>query len=266
MLFVLSGSGAFRISRSTISRCCCSQSGKGGGVYFRSRETGRLNFVFEKMNWGANTAGVGNDIFVECYNITSQINETQFHFDLREKYYVQLNAIYGADVTEHTGDTNLIDFITIHQSDTIIVSSMNGSNERQCGTYTLPCYSIDYGLMHLTSEFMSLVFADGASVINGELRLEEMGISSRGREMCNVEVCSSIKCSREALIETTGAVSISRLKFVFESGFVSSHSFLLFPEGGLLEVTNCTFGTKVTEGMGDQVQANIPFCIGIVDI
>eukprot|EP00770_Monocercomonoides_exilis_P014921 MONOS_14867.1-p1 / transcript=MONOS_14867.1 / gene=MONOS_14867 / organism=Monocercomonoides_exilis_PA203 / gene_product=unspecified product / transcript_product=unspecified product / location=Mono_scaffold01089:12442-17170(-) / protein_length=1553 / sequence_SO=supercontig / SO=protein_coding / is_pseudo=false len=261
MLFVLSGSGAFHISKSTISRCCCSQKGKGGGVYLRSRETGRLNFVFEKMNWSANTAGVGNDIFIKCYNITSQINETQFHFDLREKYYVQLNAIYGADVTEHTGDTNLIDFITIHQSDTIIVSSENGSNERQCGTYTLPCYSIDYGLMHLTSEFMSLVFADGASVINGELQLEEMSLSSRGRGLCVVEVCPAIECSREALIETTGAVSMSRLKFVFEPEFASFHSILLFPEGGLLEVTNCTFSTKVTEGMGDQAQANIPFCI-----
>ncbi|KAH7825339.1 uncharacterized protein MONOS_575 [Monocercomonoides exilis] len=261
MLFVLSGLGALRISKSTISRCCCSESGKGGGVYLRSRETGRLDFVFEKMNWSANTAGVGNDIFVECYNITSQINETQFHFDLREKYYVQLNAIYGIDVTEHTGDTNLIDFITIHQSDTIVVSSENGSNERQCGTYTLPCYSIDYGLMHLTSEFMSLVFVDGASVINGELQLEEMSLSSRGRELCHVEVCSSIKCSRQALIETTGAMSITRLKFVFESGFASSHSFLLFPEGGLLEVTNCTFSTKITEGMGERVQSSIPFCI-----
>ncbi|KAH7826430.1 uncharacterized protein MONOS_8326 [Monocercomonoides exilis] len=261
MLFVLSGSGALRISRSTISRCCCSESGKGGGVYLRSRETGRLNFVFEKMNWGANIAGVGNDIFVECYNITSQINETQFHFDLREKYYVQLNAIYGIDVTEHTGDTNLIDFITIHQSDTIVVSSENGSNERQCGAYSLPCYSIEYGLMHLTSEFMSLVFADGASVINGELQLEEMSLISRGRGLCVVEVCPAVECSREALIETSGAVSISRLKFVFETEFASLHSILLYPVGGLLEVANCTFSTKITEGMGEHVQSSIPFCI-----
>ncbi|KAH7822592.1 uncharacterized protein MONOS_17626 [Monocercomonoides exilis] len=64
--------------------------------------------------------------------------------------------------------------ITIHQSDTIIVSNVNGSDERQCGTNTFPCYSIDYGLMHLTSDFMSQMIVIGESVIGGEISLKEM--------------------------------------------------------------------------------------------
>ncbi|KAH7832705.1 uncharacterized protein MONOS_16896 [Monocercomonoides exilis] len=74
--------------------------------------------------------------------------------------------------------------------------------------------------MRLTSEFMSLVFADGASVINGELQLEETSP------------------------KTTSAVSISRLKFVFEPEFVSSHTIFLFYEGGLLEVTTAHSAPK----------------------
>ncbi|KAH7826418.1 uncharacterized protein MONOS_8338 [Monocercomonoides exilis] len=261
ILFTLCASGSMKMIYSEVRKCSCSEStGRGGGVFLTTKETGRLNFVFEKMNWGANIAGVGNDIFVECYNITSQINETQFHFDLREKYYVQLNAIYGIDVTEHTGDTNLINFITIHQSDTIVVSSVDGSNDRQCGTNTLPCNSIEHGLMHLTSDILSLIFVVEESVICEEMNLEEMSLSSKSREMCKVEVKASIGKTREALIITTNTVSLVRVNFVFNSNFISQHESLISPEGGIFEMTNCSFGSKQSNEKGNE-NANIPFHI-----
>ncbi|KAH7828704.1 uncharacterized protein MONOS_16470 [Monocercomonoides exilis] len=185
----------------------------------------------------------------------------QFQFDFREGHHNRSNAIYGRDECDHANDTDLTGFVTIHQSDTIIVSSVNGSNEKQCGTNTLPCYSIDHGLMHLTSEYVSLLYVDTKSVIEEEIELEEMSLSSKSREVCKAEVETDIERTREALITTTGTVSLVRVNFVFDSNFISQHESLISPEGGILEVMNCSFTTKqLTEGVNEEF-ANIPYHI-----
>ncbi|KAH7824860.1 uncharacterized protein MONOS_13670 [Monocercomonoides exilis] len=243
IFFTLGTSGSMKMIESTISHCSCTN-GKGGGVYLATKEKGELNFTFVGMKFSANTAKVGKDIFIECFNISSQINENQFQFDLREGYYTRGNAIYGIDSCDFPRDTDLIGLVTIHQSDTIVVSSVNGSNERQCGTNTLPCYSIDYGLIHLTSDFMSVMIIVGESVIGGELYLKEMSLSSKNREMCKVEVKSEIERAKEALISTRETVSLVRVNFMFDLNFISSHESLISPEGGILEILNCSFSTK----------------------
>ncbi|KAH7825455.1 uncharacterized protein MONOS_2406 [Monocercomonoides exilis] len=262
IFFTLGASGSMKMIDSTISHCGCSESrGRGGGVHLATKERGELDFAFVGMKFSANTASVGNDIFIECFNITSQINETQFRFDLREGHYTRMNAIYGIDSCEHTDDTDLIDFVTIHQSDTIVVSSVNGSNERQCGTSTLPCASIDYGLMHLTSDFMSQMIVIGESVIGEEINLKEMGLSSKNREMCEVEFETEIEKTKESLMKTTGTVSLLRVNFVFDPNFISSHKSLISPEGGILEVMNCSFASKQLTEEGSISFTEIPFHI-----
>eukprot|EP00770_Monocercomonoides_exilis_P000084 MONOS_103.1-p1 / transcript=MONOS_103.1 / gene=MONOS_103 / organism=Monocercomonoides_exilis_PA203 / gene_product=unspecified product / transcript_product=unspecified product / location=Mono_scaffold00002:85661-93625(+) / protein_length=2654 / sequence_SO=supercontig / SO=protein_coding / is_pseudo=false len=262
LFFTLGASGSMKMIDSTISHCSCGlSSGRGGGVYLAAKERGELNFTFVGTKFSANTASAGNDIFIDCFNISSQINESQFRFDLRENHYSRINAIYGRDECDYPIDTNLIDFVTIYQSDTIVVSGVNGSNDRQCGTNTLPCDSIEHGLMHMTSDFMSLMFIVEESVIGEEINLEEMSLSSRSRGLCEVEVKSSIEKTKDSLISTTGAVSLLRVNFVFDLNFISSHESLISPEGGILEVMNCSFGSKqLTEG-GNTAFANIPFHI-----
>ncbi|KAH7818122.1 uncharacterized protein MONOS_7608p1 [Monocercomonoides exilis] len=262
IFFTLGASGSMKMIDSTISQCSCSlSSGRGGGVYLATKERGELNFTFVGMKFSSNTARVGNDIFIECFNITSQINESQFQFDLREGNYNRFNAIYGRDLCEYTSDTNLIGFITIHQSDAIIVCSVNGSNDRQCGTNTLPCDSIEHGLVHLTSEYVSLLYIDAESVIGREINLEEMSLSSKSREMCEVEVKSEIERMRETLVTTAGTVSLLRVNFVFDSNFISSHESLISPEGGILEIINCSFDSKQSTSEGNVEYASIPFHI-----
>ncbi|KAH7826410.1 uncharacterized protein MONOS_4213 [Monocercomonoides exilis] len=262
IFFTLCVSGSMKMIDSTISHCSCSEStGKGGGVYLATKERGELNFTFVVMKFSDNGASVGKDIFIECFNITSQINESQFQFDLREGHYSRINAIYGRDECDYPSDTDLIGFVTIHQSDTIVVSSVDGSNERQCGTNTLPCYSIDYGLMHLTSDFISLMFIVEESVIGGEMNLKEMSLSSKSRGLCEVEVKSNIGKTRETLMGTIGTVSLARVNFVFDSNFISSHESLISPEGGILEIINCSFSSKQSAGEGNIELAYIPLYI-----
>eukprot|EP00770_Monocercomonoides_exilis_P009237 MONOS_9191.1-p1 / transcript=MONOS_9191.1 / gene=MONOS_9191 / organism=Monocercomonoides_exilis_PA203 / gene_product=unspecified product / transcript_product=unspecified product / location=Mono_scaffold00370:49811-55918(-) / protein_length=1875 / sequence_SO=supercontig / SO=protein_coding / is_pseudo=false len=262
IFFTLGSSGSMNMIDSKITNCNCSiSSGKGGGVYLVTKERGDLNFSFVGMKFSDNGASVGKDIFIECYNITSQINETQFRFDLRENHYSRINAIYGIDECQYTVNTDLIRFVTIHQSDTIVVSGTNGSNDRQCGTNDLPCDSINHGLMHLTSEYVSLLYVDTNSVIGEEINLEEMSLSSKSREMCEVEVETDIRETRGALMATTGTVSLLRVNFVFDPNFISSHESLISPEGGILEIMNCSFSSKLSNEDGNIVNANIPFNI-----
>ncbi|KAH7832058.1 uncharacterized protein MONOS_388 [Monocercomonoides exilis] len=262
IFFTLGKSGLMKIVDSTISHCSCSiDSGRGGGVYLATNEREKLDFSFVGLKFSDNRARVGNDVFIECYDITSQINEKQFQFDLREGHYDCDNAICGKDECDYPSDTDLIGFVTIHQSDTIIVNSVNGSNERQCGTNTLPCASIDYGLMHLTSDFMSVMIVVDESVIEEEINLEEMSLSSKSRNLCDVEVETGIEKTKEALITTTGEVSLLKVNFVFDSNFISSHESLISPEGGILEVMDCSFTTKQLKEVVNAEFANIPFHI-----
>ncbi|KAH7828009.1 uncharacterized protein MONOS_10573 [Monocercomonoides exilis] len=262
IFFTFGSSGSMKMIDSTISHCSCSNStGRGGGVYLATKERGELDFTFEGMKFSNNEARVGNDIFIECFNITLQINESQFQFDLHEGHFNRYNAIYGRDECDYPTDTDLIGFVTIHQSDTIIVSSVNGSNERQCGTNTLPCYSIDYGLMHLTSDFLSQMIVVEEGVIGGVFDLKEMSLISKSREMCEVEVKSSIEKRKDSLISTRETVSLMRVIFAFDSNFISSHESLISPEGGILEIINCSFSSKqLMEGVNAEF-ACIPFHI-----
>ncbi|KAH7828335.1 uncharacterized protein MONOS_3415 [Monocercomonoides exilis] len=260
IFFTLGASGSMKMIKSEVSQCSCTN-GKGGGVYLATKERGELNFTFVGMKFSSNTARVGNDIFIECFNITSQINESQFQFDLRENHYSRINAIYGRDECDYPNDTDLIDFVTIHQSDTIIVSSVNGSDEKQCGTNTLPCYSIDYGLMHLTSDFMSQMIVVEESAIGCEINLKEMSLGSKSRGLCEVEVKSRIEKTKDSVISTTGEVSLLRVSFVFDSNFYSQHESLISPEGGILEIKNCSFSSKQSNEEGNAELASIPFHI-----
>eukprot|EP00770_Monocercomonoides_exilis_P015998 MONOS_15949.1-p1 / transcript=MONOS_15949.1 / gene=MONOS_15949 / organism=Monocercomonoides_exilis_PA203 / gene_product=unspecified product / transcript_product=unspecified product / location=Mono_scaffold01421:5878-9681(-) / protein_length=1176 / sequence_SO=supercontig / SO=protein_coding / is_pseudo=false len=260
IFFTLGASGSMKMIKSEVSQCSCTN-GKGGGVYLATKERGELNFSFVGMKFSDNGAIVGKDIFIECYNITSQINETQFQFDLRENHYSRINAIYGIDECQYTVDTDMIEFVTIHQSDTIIANSLNGSNEKQCGTNIFPCYSINHGLIHLTYEYVSLLHIDTKSAIEEEINLKEMSLSSKSRDLCEVEVKLSIGKTRKVLISTEGTVSLLRVGFVFDSDFISEHESLISPEGGILEIMNCSFSSKQSAEGANAAFASIPFHI-----
>ncbi|KAH7831149.1 uncharacterized protein MONOS_9680 [Monocercomonoides exilis] len=88
-----------------------------------------------------------------------------------------------------------------------------------------------------------------------------MSLSSKSRGLCEVEAKLGIEKTREVLVETTGTVSLLRVNFVFDSNFISSHESLISPEGGIIEVMNCSFSSKQSYEEGNMELANIPFHI-----
>eukprot|EP00770_Monocercomonoides_exilis_P011378 MONOS_11322.1-p1 / transcript=MONOS_11322.1 / gene=MONOS_11322 / organism=Monocercomonoides_exilis_PA203 / gene_product=unspecified product / transcript_product=unspecified product / location=Mono_scaffold00562:38347-40067(+) / protein_length=552 / sequence_SO=supercontig / SO=protein_coding / is_pseudo=false len=177
-LFELSEGGVMRMVDCLMVRCGCSMEGRGGGVYVATRLTEDLDFCFVNMNFSANSAKAGRDIFVECHRISRQINETQFLMDLRESVYVRLNAICGIDRTEHTSEPiDLMSIIAIFQSDIIVLSNAlgkNGKNERNCGSRANPCLSIEYGLGHVTRDVEARMLVDEESKLMSEVDLHDL--------------------------------------------------------------------------------------------
>ncbi|KAH7826889.1 uncharacterized protein MONOS_11808fu15652 [Monocercomonoides exilis] len=247
----LQSGGALSMSKSSVIQCGCSNyNGKGGGLFICTSFAGALSFLFEKMAFKGNSAKVGNDVFVECVDIENQINETQFCFDLRETAYTRLNAIYGIDSTNHQCDTNLMDFITIHQADTIILSSApssNGKNDRQCGTLKLPCLTIGYALSHLTNDVESRLLVDGESFAEKEMDLEDLSITSRKEDPSKLTIFPDIPHTRASIISTAGCVSVSKIEFFFGSDFSSAHHILLTAGSGSLSLLACSFAQSQEE-------------------
>ncbi|KAH7827028.1 uncharacterized protein MONOS_4840 [Monocercomonoides exilis] len=130
--------------------------------------------LFERDEFDSNSGKEGRDIFIKCWNISRQINETLFKLDLRESEFVRYNAIFVVD-SESSEAVDLMDFILIYQSETIVVSSIEekgGKDFKKCGTAKDPCYSIEYGVTHLAASDDLRIRIDGAGEIGNELELK----------------------------------------------------------------------------------------------
>ncbi|KAH7815036.1 uncharacterized protein MONOS_6113 [Monocercomonoides exilis] len=263
--FSLNEGGWLRMSESTIKQGGCSaERGKGGGLYLHSEVTGELDFELRNMKFHENVAASGRDVFVECLSIENQINETQFRLDLRESVYVRQNGMCGMDRTQHTvKPIDLMDVITIFQSDTIVVSSIKekgGKNEKLCGTPQVPCRSIDYGILHVSKDYISLIFVEEESVIERECDFVEMMVLSSGGGMAQIIVKGIEEQRREGVIATQRSVEVTGLGFVFAEGAEWGHARLIEVQSGMLRIQLCSFST-MQNGEEENGKARIGFSL-----
>ncbi|KAH7831690.1 uncharacterized protein MONOS_7911 [Monocercomonoides exilis] len=255
--FRLNEGGEFRMKGGKIVQSSCSiTQGRGGGVYLGTELGGDLNFVFEKVSLSGNNAFVGRDIFVECVNISRQINESQFKMDLRQEVYIQGNAIYGVDKRSET-PVNLMDLITVYQAATIVVSSVlgkGGRNWRKCGTVEQPCLTLGYGLDHVVAEFNSMLAVDGESEVEMEIDILSMVVRSKSWEMASVKIGSGISCTREHMICVGGSTAVELVEFKMPRVFPTSHTSLFWMEEGNVMFDRVRFCSME----GDGHKASVP--------
>eukprot|EP00770_Monocercomonoides_exilis_P012712 MONOS_12655.1-p1 / transcript=MONOS_12655.1 / gene=MONOS_12655 / organism=Monocercomonoides_exilis_PA203 / gene_product=unspecified product / transcript_product=unspecified product / location=Mono_scaffold00715:20-10632(-) / protein_length=3474 / sequence_SO=supercontig / SO=protein_coding / is_pseudo=false len=243
MCFELNNEGSFVMSNSKVMQCGCStESGRGGGMYLSSHLSGKLLFLFQGMKFEGNVAETGKDIFVECTNISEQVNESQFRMDLREGVFNRIGAIYGIDLL-HSEPVDLISFITVYQSSIIFVNGKDGKgrNDRQCGSSREPCMSIGYGFDHLVFEDIVLLVIDGEGVIEKELDLDEISVQSRSRSTSKISFDARISASREYLLQTKEHVELSYLEFLYPSRGAFCHNAFLCSSSGSIVISSCIF-------------------------
>ncbi|KAH7830780.1 uncharacterized protein MONOS_3567 [Monocercomonoides exilis] len=258
-LFELSEGGVMRMVDCLMVRCGCSMEGRGGGVYVATRLTEDLDFCFVNMNFSANSAKAGRDIYVECHRISRQINETQFLMDLRESVYVRLNAICGIDRTEHTSEPiDLMSIIAIFQSDSIVLSSAlekNGKNERNCGSLANPCLSIEYGLSHVTRDVEARMLVDEESKLMSEVDLHDLtltALNAPGKKGVVAVMENAFAPGIEAVVRSEGVVSVLYLVFAVQTSQPPQHSTLFAVESGFFLMSQCGFsGLESDEQLSD---------------
>ncbi|KAH7830579.1 uncharacterized protein MONOS_1540 [Monocercomonoides exilis] len=249
--FRLNEGAEFRMKGGKIVQSSCSTTqGRGGGVYLGTELGGDLNFAFEKVSLSGNDAFVGRDIFVECVNISRQINESQFKMDLRQEVYIQGNAIYGMDKRSET-PVNLMDLITVYQAATIVVSSVlgkGGRNWRKCGTVEQPCLTLGYGLDHVVAEFNSMLAVDGESEVEMEIDILSMVVRSKSWEMASLKIGSGICCTREYMIGIRGSTAVELVEFKMPRIFTTPHTSLFWMEEGNVMFDRVRFYSLETDG------------------
>jgi hypothetical protein len=177
--------------------------GRGGGVYIDSDSTSLvkpLNFIFTNVSFTSNLARIGRDVFVFCYNLEGQVNETQFKFDLREGSYIRKNGLFGSDLDND--DVDLIELVVMFQSATIYVSSMSAerSSTKQCGPVIVPCSSLSVGLEHLMIEFESKILIEDSVMVEGGYEIEDFNIKTRKESgillIKSMDISQSVKISQ----------------------------------------------------------------------
>ncbi|KAH7818624.1 putative Protein tyrosine and serine/threonine kinase [Monocercomonoides exilis] len=243
----LSNESMIRVVNSKVIQCGCSVTmGRGGGLFLVLKYSGELGMLLERDEFDSNSGKEGRDIFIECWNISRQINETLFKLDLRESEFVRFNAIFGIE-KESTEAVDLIDFITIYQSETIVVSSIegkDGKNIKKCGTTKDPCYSIEYGVTHLTVSDDLRIRVDGTGEIGNELELKDVCVVSKSRDPAKVWFSGLSGSSRSWVIEAQLFVELNLLSFEFSFIFPSSHLHLIKLCSGNVSIQTCSFRPK----------------------
>ncbi|KAH7824174.1 uncharacterized protein MONOS_17512 [Monocercomonoides exilis] len=270
MLFLLQEGGSMSMRDSSIIQCGCSmERGRGGGVYVESWVNGALEMLFSRMTLKANTAKVGNDIFIRCESIETQINETLFQIDVNGGGFNVVNAIFGIDLV-HRDPVDLMNFISIFQSSTILVSSAagsNGSNERQCGTFDLPCLSVEYGLAHVSGRYARMLLVHTASGLCGEADFDSVQVGAAEGTICSVDVASGMNCTRSSVGITAGKVGFTGVQFVFPAVFASEHFVFLEAQNGSLSIASCSFAahsvgqSSTNAAAADESFGIIPFTL-----
>ncbi|KAH7816972.1 uncharacterized protein MONOS_12284 [Monocercomonoides exilis] len=267
ILFALNEEGSFKLKNASVRLCGCSASeGKGGGVYLSTRLNGELKFAFDNVTFRRNTAKVGNDVFIECHDIESQINETQFNLDFRDEEFIKQNSIFGMDEVDHKEKAlDLMSLIVKYQSDTIVVSSKEGnggSNEQQCGKPKLPCATIGFGLRHLTHDFFSQLFVDEESIVDEEIVLETLTLRGLQENGSIVIVKGEIKGSEDFVVRTNGKVQLQSLLFVFEIVLQTERTSFLKVDSGKATLNACSFEAGSLLGGSKR---SLPFCLLSID-
>ncbi|KAH7815095.1 uncharacterized protein MONOS_11413 [Monocercomonoides exilis] len=241
-----------KVNGSSFSMCKCSTgSGCGGGLYIDGYDPNAnygdetqippLKFKIVNILFVMNEAFVGKDIFIKCFSIAQQINETLFVLNYNQESLNSNNSICGRDV-ESEGDVDLIPLITYYYSAQVFVNGM-GSDGRRCGAQTNPCSSINCGVDHIEQGVMNAILIDGEGAVTNECVIGDLVVNSFKKTQAIVRLNSKIEKSfeKDCIMEFVNECFVERCSFQFEDGFESTHSYLIKVKNGSMEIHKCKF-------------------------
>ncbi|KAH7825720.1 uncharacterized protein MONOS_9132 [Monocercomonoides exilis] len=249
VLFELGNGGSVTWEDCQASECFAKSSGRGGVIFLdcSSSTQAPLPFCFSNIDFSANTALRGRDVYVRCTNIDTQINETQFDLDFGTSYN-RTFAIWGCTMQTFEDEEDLLLKMLPFMDYVVFASSTapEASDSIHCGSSSAPCESVNVGLRHVISSSFSSLYIFYDSLIAGPASARDVAIRSADRvEVATVHLDQPANGAEdEGIIECTLRVEIELITFEFGAHFSSSVPSLLHVKSGSLVLSRAMFSAQ----------------------
>ncbi|KAH7821332.1 uncharacterized protein MONOS_11935 [Monocercomonoides exilis] len=203
-----------------------------------------LPFRISSILFNHNNAKVGKDVFINCRNISEQIDEILFDLDFDQPSLQTETAMNANDTVEK--DMNIIPLIKFFKSEIISLSALNGSDStKQCGSETLPCKSINVGITYLSAGIIRVVLIKDVTLMLNEEKIIDTIIKSYVIDQAIVELNTSLAVSNPdaSILTLVNEVFMNNFDFHFSELFSSQHKAVLYLQSGFLDAKNISFSS-----------------------
>ncbi|KAH7815538.1 uncharacterized protein MONOS_7156 [Monocercomonoides exilis] len=253
-----SGESELKVRGCSFVMCMCStMNGRGGGLMIDAldpkaelveKETPALGVRLENIRFVMNEAFVGKDVFIKCYSIARQVNETLFVLDFSQDALKSNNSICGRDDVDKV-DVDLIPLITFFHSPQVFVS-VNGSDSRQCGAQDKPCQSICCGVRHIERSVANMILIDGECLIGGVCEIGDLNVKSLKSAQATIHLNAMIEedeMNGGSVIVFVDECVVERCGFVFGEMFGWDGESIVKEKDGRLEISECLFSSATMD-------------------
>ncbi|KAH7815530.1 uncharacterized protein MONOS_7148 [Monocercomonoides exilis] len=243
-----SGESELKVRGCSLVMCMCSTvNGRGGGLMIDAadpkaelveKEMPALWVRLENIRFVMNEAFVGKDVFIKCYSIAGQVNETLFVLDFSQDALKSNNSICGRDDVGKV-DVDLIPLITFYHSPQVFVG-VNGNDSRQCGAQENPCQSICCGVRHIERSVANMILIDGECLIGGVCEIGDLNVKSLKRAQATIHLNTMIEedeMNGGSVIVFVDECVVERCGFVFGEMFGWGGESIVKEKDGRLEVS-----------------------------
>eukprot|EP00770_Monocercomonoides_exilis_P014410 MONOS_14356.1-p1 / transcript=MONOS_14356.1 / gene=MONOS_14356 / organism=Monocercomonoides_exilis_PA203 / gene_product=unspecified product / transcript_product=unspecified product / location=Mono_scaffold00988:1314-9395(-) / protein_length=2693 / sequence_SO=supercontig / SO=protein_coding / is_pseudo=false len=253
-----SGESELKVRGCSFVMCECSTvDGRGGGMMIDAvdpnaesvvKEMAALGVRLENIRFVMNEAFVGKDVFIKCYSIAGQVNETLFVLDFSQDALKSNNSICGRDDVDKV-DVDLIPLITFCYSVQVFLS-VNGNDSRQCGAQDKPCQSINCGVRHIEKSVANMILIDGECLIGGVCEIGDLNVKSLKRVQATIHLNTMIEedeMNGGSVIVFVDECVVERCGFVFGEMFGWDGESIVKEKDGRLEISECRFSSATMD-------------------
>ncbi|KAH7827838.1 uncharacterized protein MONOS_14192 [Monocercomonoides exilis] len=248
-----SGESDLKVSGCSFVMCECSTGfGRGGGMMIDALDPNveanpktapPLRLKMENIRFVMNEAFVGKDVFINCFSIAEQVNETLFVLDFNQDALKSNNSICGRDDVDKV-DVDLIPLITFYYSAQVFLS-VYGNDNRQCGAQSNPCRSVSCSVKHIEKNLMNVLWIDGECVIGGECEIGDVRMNSMMRTPATIQFNKEIEeiGNERSVAVFVNECIVEKCRFVFGEMFEGNQESILKEKNGRLEISVCIFSS-----------------------
>ncbi|KAH7828148.1 uncharacterized protein MONOS_5023 [Monocercomonoides exilis] len=243
------------VKNCTFVLCTCSEStGRGGGMMldfcdpdapFQTPSSPLLLHI-AGVQFMMNSAFMGKDMFINCYSIDKQINETLFALDFSQPSLRMNTSICGSDLT--LTDIDLIPLITFLYIPQVFVS-IEFEDSNQCGKQDNPCRSVSHGVRHVQIGLFNAICIDSSTVVVEPTVISNLTLKSITKQQSIIHFNSLIekKFDGSWIIMFENECLVESCLFSFGEHFLAEHTAIMKQLNGSLTFENCIMQSSSIE-------------------